>query len=83
MWESRIQLWLEQTRMVRERVPILFCQSFRQKNSLNKKVLLRERKRHTADRLASTRYADLSPDGGRVGVPHPVQDGGGGTPSSP
>ena len=39
----------------------------------NKKVLLRERKRHTACHLASARYADLSPDGG---------GGGGGTPSS-
>ena len=36
----------------------------------NKKVLLRERKRHTAHRVASARYATLSPDGGG-GVPHP------------
>ena len=42
----------------------------------NKKVILRERKRHTTCRVASARYADLSPD--------PVLDGGGdGTPSSP
>ena len=59
-----------------------------------KKVLLRERKRHTARRVASARYADLSPDGGgggryRIqslmgggGVPHPVLDKGC-TPSSP
>ena len=39
----------------------------------NKKVLLRERKRHTARRIESARFAD----GGR-GVPHPVLDGGGG-----
>ena len=52
----------------------------------NKKVLLRERKRHTSRRVASARYGDLSPDGGG-GVPHPVLDGGrypilltGGTP---
>ena len=53
----------------------------------NKKVLLRERKRHTAHRIASTRYAALSnPDlvGGVPWVPpdHPdlVE---GGTPSRP
>ena len=44
-----------------------------------KKVLLRERKRHTARRVASARYVDLSPD---RGVPYPA-DGGGGYPSSP
>ena len=43
----------------------------------NKKVLLRERKRHTARRVASARYADLSPDGG-----YPIQSWTGGTPSS-
>ena len=32
----------------------------------NKKVLLRERKRHTARRVASARYAALSSGGGRV-----------------
>ena len=52
----------------------------------NKKVLLRERKRHTARRIASARFADLSPDGGGVppsslgwvgtGVLHLVLDGG-------
>ena len=42
----------------------------------NKKVLLRERKRHTARRVASARYADLS----RGGYPVPCQVGGG-TPS--
>ena len=36
---------------------------------LNKKVLLRERKRHTAHRVASARYAALSSGWG--GVPHP------------
>ena len=54
----------------------------------NKKVRLRERKRHTARRVASAHFADLSPD---KGVPHPVLDRGysiqswmgGGTPSSP
>ena len=35
----------------------------------NKKVLLRERKRHTARRLVIARYAALSPD--LRGVPHP------------
>ena len=66
--------------------------------SWNKKVLLHERKRHIACRVASARFADQSPDGGGggtpsslgQGVPHPVLDGGypiqswtGGTPSSP
>ena len=36
---------------------------------LNKKVLLRERKRHTARRVASARYTG-------EGVPHPVMVGG-------
>ena len=40
----------------------------------NKKVLLRKRKRHTARRVASARYAALSNGGG--GVPHPVLDRG-------
>ena len=48
--------------------------------SFNKKVLLRERKRHTARCIASTRFADQFPDrysiqswmGGGGGVPHPV-----------
>ena len=40
-----------------------------------KKVLLRERKMHTARRVASARYAALFPD---KGVPHPVL--GRGTP---
>ena len=43
-----------------------------QAQCFNKKVLLRERKRHTARRVASARYADLSPDEGGGGVPHPV-----------
>ena len=34
----------------------------------NKKVLLRERKRHTARRIASARYSALSPGGGGGGV---------------
>ena len=38
---------------------------------LNKKVFLRERKRHTARRVASARYA------GGQGVPHPVMVWGG------
>ena len=53
--------------------------------NLNKKVLLRERKRHTASRVPSARYADLSPDreGGTPSspltrqVPHLVLDWGG------
>ena len=32
--------------------------------NLDKKVLLRERKRYTSRSVASTRYAALSPDGG-------------------
>ena len=35
-----------------------------------KKVLLCERKRHTARRVASARYAALTPDWGGGGVPH-------------
>ena len=46
----------------------------------NNKVLLRERKRQTARRVASARYAALSPDGG---IPEPDLYGEGGTPSSP
>ena len=45
----------------------------RSKHIGNKKVLLCERQRHTARRVASTRYAALSPNGG---VPHPVLNGG-------
>ena len=48
-----------------------------------KKVLLRERKRHTTRRVASARYATLSPDMGRGGTPFNPGGGGGGTPSSP
>ena len=44
-------------------LPVIF-------QKLKKKVLLRERKRHTSRRVASARYAALS-------------NGGGGTPSSP
>ena len=42
----------------------------------HKKVILRERKRHTARHIASARYAALSPDRGGGGVPHPVFDVG-------
>ena len=41
---------------------------FYSKNIKNKKVLLRERKKHTANHIASACYAALSPDWG--GVPH-------------
>ena len=44
----------------------------------NKKVLLRECKRHTGHRVASAHYADLSPDGGST-----PSSPGWGTPSSP
>ena len=54
----------------------------------NKKVLLRERKRHTARHVASARYADLSgggryPISGPGGVPRPMSRAHvqGGTPS--
>ena len=48
------------------------------KSGGNKKVLLCERKRHTARCIASARYADLSPDGGG----YPIQSWTGrGTPS--
>ena len=55
------------------------------KGYINKKVLLRERKRHTARRLASARYAALSVSWRRGrGVAHSVLDGGMvGTPFSP
>ena len=42
---------------------------FYEKQVQDKKVLLRERKRHTARRVASACYAALYPDGG--GGPHP------------
>ena len=51
--------------------------SKRLNSELNKKVILRERKRHTTRRVASARYAALS-----NGVPHPVLARGD-TPSSP
>ena len=47
-------------------------------SNTNKKVLLRERKRHTARRVASARYAALSNGWGR-GYPS-SPGGGGGTP---
>ena len=47
------------------------------KRKVNEKVLLRERKRHTARRVASTRCAVLSnPDLVRGGDPVPVPGGG-------
>ena len=52
----------------------------RWKKFIKKKVLLRERKRHTARGVASARYAVLSNGKGR-GVTHPVMMVGG-TPSS-
>ena len=46
----------------------LLCNlDYRAKININKKVLLRERKRHTARRVASARYAALCNGGG---VPH-------------
>ena len=45
----------------------------RKNDKVNKKVLLRERKRHTARRVASASYAALS--NGAGGVPHPVLAG--------
>ena len=56
--------------------------------SHNKKVLLREHKRHTARRVASARYAVLSNGGGGTPSSHggggyPIQSWWGGTPSSP
>ena len=50
-------------------------------SNINKKVLLREHKRHTARHVASARYAALSAyrEGEGV-VPHPVLDGGGDVP---
>ena len=62
-----------------------------QKLKKNKKVLLRERKRHTARRVASARYAALSNWWGVGGTPsssgwrgYPIQSRVGGvTPSSP
>ena len=64
------------------RFRVLICQI----SQIHKKVLLRERKRHTARRVASARYAVLSNGGYPIqswvgGVPHPVLAGG--TPSSP
>ena len=43
-------------------------------NSENKEVLLRERKRHTARRVASAHY--VGGGGGGGGYPHPVMVGG-------
>ena len=49
---------------------LIFCKKY-WKLYCNKKVLLRERKRHTTRRVASARFAD----GGR-GIPHAVMVGG-------
>ena len=47
----------------------------------NKKVFLRERKRHTVRRVASSRYAPPPPPAvNRMGYPPPGQDLGWGTP---
>ena len=62
----------------------------KKRKTKNKKVLLRECKRHTTHCIASARYVDLSHDGKRGGTPSsPGQRGGtssspgqGGTPSS-
>ena len=65
---------------------------FRAKKSVNKKVLMRERKRHTARHVASARYATLSNGWGRGGTPsspggryphHPDLVGGGVPPNHP
>ena len=60
------------------------------KHLLHKKVLLRERKRHTARHVASACFADLSPDGGGDTPSSPRWRGtpsslgwGGGTPGYP
>ena len=67
----------------------LSCQTPQPDLEINKKVLLRERKRHTARRVASTCYVALSSDWGGgggyliqslMGNPHPVPGGGGGYP---
>ena len=68
------ELWLGHTELTK----ILSASDIGNKsigNPLNKKVLRLERKRHTACRVVSARYAALSPDGVRGGggrVPHPV-----------
>ena len=53
-----------------------------QKQLLNKKVLLRERKRHTAHPVASARYAALS-NGWMGGGGYPIQSWWGVSPSRP
>ena len=67
-----------------------FCSPKRFRHKSNKKVLLRERKRHTARHVASARYVTVRggyPVPGLGGVPHPRSRGGlphprlGGTPS--
>ena len=47
-----------------------------QKTYVNKKVLLRERRRHTARRVASSRSVAMSPDWGGGVYSHPVPMGG-------
>ena len=53
----------------------LSTHAFHVNNYKNKKVLLRERKRHIARHVASARYTALSP-GGDGEVPYPVLEGG-------
>ena len=71
--------WLKSTEHGQQICWIYSLDHFRLIASFNKKVLLRERKRHTAHRVASARYAALSNGGGGGtpsnpgwGVPHPV-----------
>ena len=60
----------------RDCCPVNFAKVQKTTITIDKKVLLRERKRHTARCVASACYA------GGGGVPHPVMVGGGGTSSS-
>ena len=43
---------------------------------MNKKVLLRERKRHTARRVASTPYVNRCEQTENITFPHPLDAGG-------
>ena len=76
--------------MIVQSVIVIFLSARLSKNkkhtrfTFEKKVLLREHKRHTARRVVGARYATLSPDKGggtqsrpgQGGVPNPVLDGG-------
>ena len=69
-WISQWLYFFIATLIFNKNIHVQFLKQY-SSHFITRKVLLRERKRHTARRVASVRYAALSPDGR---VPHPVLD---------